>query len=168
MLRRSCLRPPPRHRGRGRTLGRIGDVDPYGPSRKATFYVGLERGKEPQNRSPRCERVRSPIAPQTADDVFLELRQRQVGMENVGGTRRKGRGWYQGSSEDSLSYEVVFIPNNREKNYRTFLKNMRRLAEGMAHGLCQDSVILVADNGDKRTVEGAYCPTPRSCWPQRR
>ncbi len=167
MPRRTCRRPPPQLRGPARAVGRVGDVDPYGPAQTATFFVGMVRGRERQNRTPRCMRLRSPIPKKRADEAFLELRRRQVGAENVGATRRSGRGWYQGTPEESLSYEVVFIPNAREKTFRSFLKNMRRLSEGMASALCQDSVIMVADNGNKRMAEGAYCPRPGSCWPRK-
>lgn len=113
-----------------------------------------------QNRVTRCDRLFKgrQVPLKAMDETFIELRKQQVGTGNVGATRQKGAGWYQGQPEQSASYQVVFIPTPKEKTYRKFTKNMYKLAEKMANRLCQDSVIVVTDDGDIRRAAGAWCP----------
>lgn len=147
-----------------RATRRFGDVESYGRSRTATLYVGRKRGLNKQNRTARCKRAyagRKQIPIKAVDEAFIDIRAKQVGRENVGATRRKGAGWYQGQPEDALSYEVVFIPSAKEKDYKKFTKNMYKMGEKLANRLCQDSVIVVTDDGDIRSAAGAWCPTDK-------
>lgn len=138
---------------------RLGTIDPYGRSRSATLYIGRKRGKNRQNQTARCKRlIKRELPIRTVDQIFIDLRCSQVGRENVGATRHTGAGWYQGQPESSLSYEVVFIPSAREKSYRAFTKNIKKLAEKMSNRLCQDSIIIVTDDGDICSAAGASCP----------
>lgn len=145
-----------RHRfvpsGNPRTLGR---TDDYGATQSATVYVGQDRGLEPANRRGACAAKPRAFSVQTLDREFLRIRRQQVGKENTGGTRTTGKGWYQGKPEKAAAYEVVFIPNKHESSYDKFRQNMNRLAEKMGKKLCQDAVIVVHNDGDRRRSCGA-------------
>ena len=137
----------------------LGKVDPYGRSRSATLYIGRKRGQERQNQTARCKRlIKRELSISVVDETFISLRCAQVGRKNIGATRRTGAGWYQGEPESSLSYEIVFIPSAREKSYKAFIRNINKLAEKMSSRLCQDSIIIVTDDGDIRSAAGASCP----------
>jgi len=147
----------PRFNGGGRkvTLGRpIGDVISYGPTRSATIYVGLNKGKEGPNQEGACKRKPKKFQLRSLDNAFLKEREKQVGKGRVGATRRKGMGWYKGAPESAAAYEVIFIPpddaDKRETSYTEFRKNMNQLAETIGKRMCQDSVIIVHSDGGKR------------------
>lgn len=138
--------------GRPRSLGR---VDDYGPTQSATLYVGRNRGHEPANRRGSCARAPETYSLTRLDDTFLAARAAQVGRKDTGATRTTGKGWYKGDPESAAAYAVIHIPNDREQSYEAFRQNMNRLAETMAQRLCQDSVIVVHDDGDRKKSCGA-------------
>jgi len=143
----------PKFRGGGRkiTIGRpVGDVVSYGPTRSATLYIGLKKGVQPENNAGACERKPQKFQLRSLDSTFTKGRAAQVGTDNVNATRRKGRGWFEGSPEESASYEVIYIPSDSEGSYEAFRSNMNRLAESIGKKLCQDSVIIVHSDGGKR------------------
>jgi hypothetical protein len=163
MLRRRRLRIRTPRRGRRIRVGRLGDVASYGPTRAATLLVGLKKGQAPQNRRGACARLPGQLTTSRVDKLFLAERRKQVGAANVGATRQDARGWYQGAPEKSAAYEVIFIPNDVEPDWRAFTRNMKKLAEKMAKNLCQDEVILVTDNAGKKATYAASCPRRTSC-----
>lgn len=149
-------------RGRGRVIGR---VDDYGPTQKATLYVGHNKGHDAANQAGPCKKAPSKTTVAQMDRVFLRERAKQVGKDATGATRTKGKGWFRGEPEDAASYEVIYIPNDAESNYGAFRANMNRLAERMGRDLCQDSVIIVHNDGDKAKSCGAvwYDKTQGDC-----
>jgi hypothetical protein len=159
----TMLQEPPRFDGssKPKVLGR---VDRYGPTQSAIFYVGQRRGNKSAQRQ-RCRHAPTKISVTKTDQGFVKLRSQQVGKDNTGGTRISGKGWYEGRTEPSASYEVVYIPNSKEPSYRRFRHNMNRLAEAMGKEFCQDSVIVVHNDGDKRTTCGAtwFVKGPAKC-----
>lgn len=146
--------PEPKFQGLGRPK-LLGRVDSYGATQTATLYVGLDKGKDEHNRGGRCKRLPAKAGVAKVDETFVRTRARQVGRENTGATRIKGKGWFEGRPEQSAAYEVVFIPSNKESTYQAFRQNINRLAERMAKQLCQDSVIVVHNDGRKRETCGA-------------
>lgn len=138
--------------GRSKTIGR---VDDYGPTQRATLYVGQNKGHDDPNRAGTCSRAPEKAAVTRLDEVFLTERRAQVGKEATGATRTKGKGWFRGEPEDAASYDVIYIENPAEPTYGAFRKNMNKLAEKMGKRLCQDSVIVVHNDGDKARSCGA-------------
>lgn len=138
-----------------RALGSIGDVEEYGDSRSVTLLVGRNKGKDPANRTGRCRTLPEEAKTVQYDELFIEARAAQIGRENVGATRTEGKGWYRGDPEKAVAYQVAFVPSPREKTYEAFKRNMNRLAESLATKLCQDSILVVRDDGRRRTVAGA-------------
>jgi hypothetical protein len=146
---------------RPRRLGRaLGRVDVYGPAQVVTLVVGQNRGHAPKNTSGTCARKPAAFSVGRVDAVFQHLRAQQVGRDFVAATRRTGKGWYKGAPEASVAYEVAYIPPAgggppSEASFTAFEKHMDKLAERMARTLCQDSVLLIYDNGGRRKVGAA-------------
>lgn len=138
-----------------RRAPRLGKVVDYGPARGATLIVGMNKGKKAVNRMGKCKLAPATFIQQYADDTLIALRAAQVGEENVGATRVRGKGWYQGKPEKSATYQLVFIPNAREKTYAQFKKSVERLAERMGEMMCQDEVLVVHDDSDKKRTKSA-------------
>ncbi len=133
----------------------LGRIDEYGTARSISLYVGTNKGLEPKNQGGSCARKPERFDDHAIDQVFFDMRAAQVGRENVAGTRQEQRGWYEGDPEGSLNYEVAFIPTDEEPDFDAFKKNMNRVAEGLAERFCQDSVLIVRDDGAKREVASA-------------
>lgn len=134
--------------GQPRILGR---VDSYGTTRGATLYIGLDRGRAKQNRTAaHCRRAPDKFRVDALDRNFLRMRADQVTKQNTGATRTKGKGWFEGKPETSVAYELVFVPNDKERSYESFRRNTNRLAERLAKKFCQDSVIIVHNEGRRR------------------
>ncbi len=143
--------------GATRNLGRI---DEYGPARTITLLVGQDKGTDPRNQGAACRRVTDKLTVAQVDSKFFELRSTQVDKEFVGATRQAGKGWYKGEPEASVAFEVAYIPpegggSPSEPTFATFSANMNRLAESMAKALCQDSILIIRDDGNKRSVAAA-------------
>lgn len=141
--------------GRRAPRRRFGKVVDYGPAKGATLIVGLNKGRKAVNRMGVCRAKPSTFVQDFADDQLIALRAAQVGKENVGATRVRGRGWYAGAPEKSASYQLVYIPNAVEKTYAQFKRNVERLAERMGETLCQDEVLVVHDDSDRRRTKSA-------------
>lgn len=141
--------------GEPATLGDIGKVVDYGPARRATLIVGLNKGKSTQNRTGACRVQPASFSPERADEILIEERARQVGRSNVGATRSMGKGWFEGKPERSVAYDIINIPNQDEPSYTKFKKNMENLAERIGDKLCQDAVIVVHDTGKSRRTKAA-------------
>lgn len=144
---------------------RFGGIDKYGVSRKITIVVGQNKGKQPKNTSKSCARIPKKFSVRAVDDAFLHARELQVG-KRVEGTRVTGRGWYKNDPEPSVSYDVSYVPPKSggpasEPTYEVFKENMNRLAERLAEVFCQDSVLIVRDNGKQRSVAAATWDPPR-------
>ena len=143
----------------------LGRTDDYGTTQSATIFVGMDRGLEPSNTRGVCAVQPKKFGVLSLDREFLKVRRDQVGKQNTGGTRTTGKGWYQGKAEKAAAYEIVFIASKREKSYKHFRGNMNRMAEKMGKKFCQDAVIVVHNDGDKRKSCGAvwYAPGKGSC-----
>ena len=120
-----------------------------------TLFVGQNKGKAERNASGSCARRPGQFRAGDVDRAFRENRASQVGKKNVGATRVAGRGLFEGDPEGSLAYEVAFVPNEREKTWDQFRQNMDSLAEVLGERFCQDEVLIVRDDGKKRTVAAA-------------
>jgi hypothetical protein len=133
----------------------LGKVQEYGLAQQVTLIVGQDKGKQPKNRIASCARKPAKFSPAAIDDEFLKLRGLQVGRAQVGATRTSGRGFFQGRPENSLAFEVAFIPTADEPTFDAFRRNMDRLAERIGEHFCQDSVLIIRDDGTKRSVASA-------------
>jgi hypothetical protein len=133
----------------------LGKIEEYGTARSISLFVGQNRGLAEKNQRGSCAIAPTHYDAHDIDRAFFEMRAAQVGRANVGGTRQENRGWFQGDPEASLNYEVAFIPTDDEPDFKTFEKNLNRLAEGLAKKFCQDSVLIVRDDGTKRDVASA-------------
>lgn len=148
---------PSKRFGGRKALGRI---DEYGTARTISLLIGQAKGVQPRNTEGRCAREPSSSTAEAIDEAFFRLRAAQVGRPFVAGTRQSGRGWYEGEPEDSVAFEVSYIPPEgggpeNEKDFEAFSKNMDRLAESLAERFCQDSVLIIRDDGAKRNVAAA-------------
>jgi len=144
--------------GRPRAIGvakPLGKVEEYGPARQVTLVVGQDKGKEPKNRAGTCARKPPSFSPAAVDAEFIRIRAAQVGEKDVGASAVPGRGWYKGRREDSIAYQVAFIPTGSERTFAQFKRNMNRAAELLAERFCQDSVLIVRDSGSRRSVAAA-------------
>lgn len=149
----------PKPFGLARKYRRLSGIDEYGLARRITIVVGQNKGKEPHNRKGSCARKASKFSTAAVDREFFRIREDQVGRK-VAGTRVAGRGWYEGAPESSVAYEVSYIPPEgggpiQEPSFEAFRQNMDRLAERLAETFCQDSVLILRDDGKKRTVAAA-------------
>lgn len=133
----------------------LGEVTDYGETRTATLLVGLEKGKHDANNEGACARRPNKFSVGEADRAFETGRLMQVGEKNVAATRRTGKGWFEGRPEKSVAYEIVFIPSDAEPTYPDFIANVNKLAAAIGGGLCQDSVLVVHDDSDKRHTVAA-------------
>ena len=133
----------------------IGEVDEYGDASNIKLVVGLNKGTQAQNTGGRCGNAPVKFTVAEIDDAFYAGRAAQVGRKNVGATRMSGQGWYEGDPEQSVAFDIAFIPNEREPDFTTFRANMNALAELLAEKFCQDSVLILRDDGGKRTVAAA-------------
>lgn len=150
----------PKRIGSKRGQQRLGRIDEYGPARKITLYVGQNKGQEPRNRTGSCARRPTKFSTAEIDSAFFKARAAQVGKPSVAGTRQSGRGWYEGDPEASVSYEISYIPPEgggpaSEPTFKVFNEHINRLAERLAEDFCQDSVLIVRDDGSKREVASA-------------
>lgn len=133
----------------------MGRVEEYGPAQQVTLIVGQDKGKLPKNRAASCARKPAKFSPAAIDHEFLKLRGLQVGRTQVGATRTSGRGFFQGRPENSLAFEIAYIPTPDEPTFDVFKRNMDRLAERIGEHFCQDSVLIIRDDGTKRSVASA-------------
>ena len=81
----------------------------------------------------------------------------------IGATRVASRGWFKGKPERSVAYQMAFIPGlpGGEKTFAAFERNVKRVAERLAARFCQDSVLVLVDNGRRRTAWGATWTPPK-------
>lgn len=145
----------PKLLGNAKRPSGFGKVVSFGPARGATLIVGLNKGNREANRTGACAIKPAKFSPTQVDETFIDVRTGQVGAKSVGATRAVGKGWYEGAPEKSVAYSVVYIKNDREKTYATFKRNMEELAERIGGKLCQDSVLIIHDNSDKRRTRSA-------------
>ena len=133
----------------------IGEVTEIGAARVITLFVGQAKGVAAKNRAGRCASKPAAFSVAAVDRAFFKLRARVVGAHGVAGRRVSSQGWYEGAKEASVAYEVAFIPNANERTFAEFRKNMDRVAELLAAEFCQDAVLIIRDDGRKRTVADA-------------
>jgi hypothetical protein len=138
----------------------LGKIEEYGLSQQITLFVGQDKGKQPKNRTASCARKPAKFSPAAIDHEFLTLRGLQVGRPHVNATRTSGRGFFQGRPENSMAFEVAFIPTTDEPTFDVFKRNMDRLAEHIGERFCQDSVLIIRDDGTKRSVASAEWEAP--------
>ena len=140
---------------RGRRAG-LAEVEEIGTAQSVKLIVGRNKGMQPHNKTGRCARRPRKFEASAVDQAFVELRSAQVkDRKAVGASRVTGAGWYEGKGEKNVAYEIAFIPNKKEKDFRTFKENVDLLAELLAKRFCQDSVLILRDDGKKRTVASA-------------
>ena len=122
-----------------------------GPAQQVTLIVGLNRGKT-AGLPAHCSLQPLMYEREYVDEVFVRLRALQVGIPHVEASRVDARGWYQGMPEGSILYEVLYLPGSveSETSWEQFLDHMGHLAEQLRFHLCQDSVLLIADDGQHR------------------
>lgn len=142
------------------SAGGLAKVDEYGSFRSITLTVGQNKGKEPKNQAGRCAGKPKKFTVKAIDEAFAEIRRSQVERHHVDATRQAGRGWFRGDPERSLTYEIAYVPPQAggppdERTFEVFRRHMDRLAERLAERFCQDSVLIVREDGKKKTVAGA-------------
>jgi len=76
------------------------------------------------------------------------MRSKQVGAKNAGLTRMKARGIYQGAKENTVAIQI--FPSELDGSWRGFKKNIAKIAETLTAGTCQDEVLVVFDDGDRK------------------
>ncbi len=139
----------------GPLASRLGDIVEYGEAKTIRLVVGQNKGVEARNIEGRCADEPHKFTAEQVDAVFLDVRGGQVGKKNVGASRVVGEGWYKGDPEHSVGYEIAFIPNDREPTFERFQENVNELSLILAERFCQDSVLILRDDGCKKTVAAA-------------
>lgn len=137
----------------------FGKIEEYGTAKQITLVVGQNKGLQPKNRAGRCATQPPRFDPAQVDRAFLEIRSGQIGKPFVGATRVSGRGWYEGKPEPSVAFQVAYVPNPAEPTFAKFKANMDRMAETLAEKFCQDSVLILRDDGAKRSAASAVYET---------
>lgn len=140
---------------RARPKEGVGLITELGKARAITLFVGQKKGLKAKNQDGRCATKPGAFSPAAVDRAFFRFRAQVVGPHAVSGRRIAGRGWYGGQGEESVAYEIAFIPNADEPTYADFQKNMNRVAQLLAAEFCQDAVLILRDNGKKRTIADA-------------
>lgn len=133
----------------------LGKVEEYGEAQTIRIVVGQNKGEESRNTAGRCAIIPEKFSAEDIDRRFVGLRNLQVGKKNVGATRVRGEGWYEGEPEHSVAYEIAYIPNPKEPTFAEFQENINELALELAEMFCQDSVLILRDDGTKKTVAAA-------------
>lgn len=128
--------------------GSLGFIAWSAPSQSATLFVGRNRGNRPGNRTGVCAGAPKVSPLERAEDIVLELRTRQVGRDDAGLTRMEARGVYEGVKEPAVAIQV--FASEHDKSWKGFRKNIGKIAETLAQGTCQDEIIVVYDDSDKR------------------
>lgn len=133
-------------------------MTPYGSTKSVHLFVGLKRGeKSTAQRGAVCERLPKQLQPRTVDravvSAWKETFEKGTRKLNVSMSRVAGRGWWQGKAEPSHQY-TVFLDGENEQNLASLTRNLTKAAEIVADKLCQDSIIVVSDDGDKRRSYG--------------
>lgn len=132
--------------------GGLGEIQEIGLAKQITIVIGQNKGLAPKNQKGSCARKPTSFNPPAVDRAFEQMRAFQVGRDGVNASRQAGRGWYQGDAENSMRYEMAYIPNDREKTFAQFKKNVNHLAENIAEEFCQDSVLIIREDGTKKTI----------------
>lgn len=149
----------------------LADVEEYGEARSITLIVGQNKGLEPHNKTGACARKPKRFSTAEVDRAFVDLREAQVDKKYIGASRVSGHGWFKGKPETSVSYDIAYVPdedNQAEPTYEAFRANMDRVSEKLAEKFCQDSVLIIRDEGGRRTVASAtWKPTRRPRRPAR-
>ena len=133
----------------------VGQITELGPARAITLFVGQTKGVAAKNQAGRCARKAEAFSVAAVDRAFFRFRARAIGPHGVAGRRVAGQGWYEGQKEESVAFEVAFIPNANERTFAEFRANMNRVAELLAAEFCQDAVLIIRDDGKKRSVADA-------------
>lgn len=124
----------------------LGKLSWEAPLRSATIVIGQKKGKRAQNKAGRCAAQPASFSTTAVDRWFSTLRGEQVGRKNLAATRIKGKGWYKGDNEPSVSYQIIHDPSvPGEDSLDGFRQRMQRLAENLAEHFCQDEVLVVMD-----------------------
>lgn len=143
-----------RHTPKGRascakaTKKGLGYVEWDAPSASATLLVGRTRGTRPGNRTGACAKAPRETPLERPEDAVFEMRSKQVGAKNAGLTRMKARGIYQGAKENTVAIQI--FPSELDGSWRGFKKNIAKIAETLTAGTCQDEVLVVFDDGDRK------------------
>lgn len=151
----------PRSRRQLGALGRgLASLTDETPASGATIFVGRTRGREEKNAKGKCKRrfslFRQDKHPaDVVDRAFVGHRISQVGEKHFGASAAVGTGYFEGDAEDNHVYQVLYFPNDAEPTWAAFKANIGRIGEALARDLCQDSVLLVFDDGDRRTLRFA-------------
>ena len=120
-----------------RALGRMAGYDTYGPTTKATLYIGRTAGLNLSG-----FREGQAIPRKRLEDAITKARVAQVGVGVYGATITATEGRYRGAREKSVKVELVFVPFEREKNTAAFQRNMKALAQDVAGALAQREIII--------------------------
>jgi hypothetical protein len=138
----------------GPAAGRT-DIEEYGEVRAIKLVVEQNQGTRAQHQDGAGADSPAKFDVAEIDRMFLAFRRAQVGKPNVGATRIAGQGWYEGGGEDSVAYDIVFIPNDKEPTFEVFAQRINDLAEILAEKVYPDRVLILRDDGTKRTVAAA-------------
>jgi hypothetical protein len=122
---------------KGLGLGNVDGVGSYGPTEKATLYVGLKTGIDQANTP-----TGAPVHADSVEDAVFALRTRQVGVKDASQTTTIAQGKYRGSSEPSLKIDLVHTFPDRETSREAFETNVRTLAEELAGEFAQREILI--------------------------
>jgi hypothetical protein len=132
-------KPWPRDKQLGyvRALGRVAGYDTYGPTTKATLFVGRTAGLNLSGL-----REGQKISTDAVERAIAKARVGQVGVGVYGATITATEGRYRGQKERSVKVELVFVPFAREKTPAAFARNVKALAQDVATDLAQREIVI--------------------------
>lgn len=156
--------------GRGSCLGpkcpsgsrQLGRLNWSASTKRARIIVGAKPGAlecwRSRRHATRCTALpRGGVSSSAFDSFLLDARSRQVGPQNVGLTRYRTQGMYQGKEEGSFVYDVIDDGSDKQ----AFQRHMKSLAEGLSEKFCQDEVLVEYVAADGSTTTRSY--TANSC-----
>lgn len=143
-----------------RTLGKM-EWD--APVVSATFFVGANKGKRPENRKGFCKTQPDRFSDPTLDERVRAVRTfalidrgvpKDKAMKLYAASRSSQKGWYKGDPEKSNAYTIFHDPSlPGESSEGDFKTSMRRTAEIVSALLCQDEVLVVFDTPSGKRTE---------------
>jgi hypothetical protein len=135
----------------------------------ATFFVGHNKGKRPENRKGFCATQPGKFSDPTLDERVRAMRTfvlqangmtKPDAMKHFAASKVAQKGWYKGAPEKSSAYTIFHDPSlPGESSEAAFKEMMRRTAAGVSAMLCQDEVLVVFDTPNGKKTE-SYSADP--------
>lgn len=130
--------------------GPLEGYDVYGATTRASLLIGrktgLETGPVPEGKT---------IPKTTVVDAVMGYRATQVGRD-AASTVVDSTGYYKGDREPSMRVDLAFVPNERERSFSAFQRNIKKLAQVTASALGQREILIEwVQNGRTMTTATA-------------